>query len=191
MKTDTGIAPKLLDQRVETPSHGSGPAKEVLHEFVETSVVGDGGIDAIVSPSGAGKVDDSIGDVSDVGDAHVDREKVGAHKDGAKPGVVVQEELQPNGDLSIVETDISVNDEVIVGTGDRLWYLAMTSADVIPMREIRPDETCGALAELDTTKEEECCKGRKGGFGKKSEHEYANGGGYCSFMKRLCAHRRS
>jgi len=57
-----------------------------------------------------------------------------------------EEQLSDN-NLSIVEKNALANSEVIVGTGDRAWYLAMVSAGGMPVQDLHPNEVPGATPE--------------------------------------------
>jgi len=57
------------------------------------------------------------------------------------------EEPLSDNNLSIVEENARANSEVIVGTGDRAWYLAMVAAGGMPVQDLRPNEVLEANPE--------------------------------------------
>lgn len=109
----------------------------------------------------------------------------------AGPTVVLQEQLLSNGDLLIVEAEAPINDQAIVGTGDRMWYLAMVAADGIAVKEFRPNDSAGVIDNSNVMKGGQCCResknDRSSGFEAVDEHEPK----FCPRTKRACSYRRS
>lgn len=50
---------------------------------------------------------------------------------------MIEEQLLSEEDLSDADSDAPEQEDVIVGTGDRMWYMAMVAIDGVPVREIR------------------------------------------------------
>ena len=63
--------------------------------------------------------------------------KNGASKNKVGVGGMKRKQHLLDDELPSDERDASINEEVIVSTGDRMWYLAMVAVDGIPLRELR------------------------------------------------------
>lgn len=61
------------------------------------------------------------------------------------------EERLPDDNPSVVERSALENKDVIVGTDDRTWYLAMVSTGGTPVRDLHPNELFGVLPDDEET----------------------------------------
>ena len=136
----TNMAPPVLPAAVNTqenatqaapqpaPGNGAGPASAPNHAQLSVHAAGT-----------EAKLRKTFGRSKEKAKA---KKKGVASKDKAKDkeavfDSVMEEQLLSEEDLSDAHSDAPEQVDVIVGTGDRMWYMAMVAADGVPVREIR------------------------------------------------------